>query len=102
MGTSMKSFGSPLIIAYLSVGSILSFAVGMSYLYATYFLIWHFGWAIFSFSGVSAIVISLGTLVVSTILRVLFWLPSLIIWLYGDQDNFWLWLAPGFFVSVGP
>ena len=95
----MKSFGQRILIGYIVIGGMLSIVIGASYLYATYFIVWKFGWEIFSFSGVAAIVMSIGMLIISTFFRALFWLPSLLWWLNTDQDNFWLWLAPGVFAS---
>ena len=97
----MKSVGRCLVYGYIFVGALFSFAVGISYLFSAYYLIWEFRWGIFSLAGFVALMIIIGTLVASTILRAIFWLPSLIWWFLDDQDNFWLWLAPGFFLTSG-
>ena len=97
----MKSVGRFLVYGYILVGALFSFAIGISYLFSTYYLIWDLGWGIFSLAGFGALMISIGTLIISTPLRAIFWLPSLIWWFLDDQDNFWLWLAPGFFVTSG-
>ena len=97
----MKSVGLFLVYGYIFVGALFSFAIGISYLFSIYYLIWDFGWKIFSLAGFVALMISMWTLIISTFLRAIFWLPSLIWWFLDDQDNFWLWLAPGFFVTSG-
>jgi hypothetical protein len=100
-GVAMKSGLLFLVKGYIGVGALFSFAIGISYIFSTYYVIWNFGWGIFSFAGFMALMISVGMAIISSLLRAIFWLPSLILWFLSDQDNFWLWLAPGFFVTSG-
>ena len=74
----------------------------LSYIYASYYLLWNLGWNIFSMAGLMALLTVGWMIVISPILRALFWLPSFIFWaVSADEYNFWLWLAPGFFIKGG-
>jgi hypothetical protein len=97
----MKPVGQFLLTIYAIVGGALAVPVFVSYIYASFYIVWQFGWGIFSGAGLLAILINAFMLALAPPFRAIFWLPSLILWHQSDQDNFWLWLAPGFFISGG-
>ena len=60
------------------------------------------GWSVFSFSGLSFIMMSGYLIAITPIIRVVLWLPSLLMWFAEPGGyNFLKWLAPGFYVEVG-
>ena len=93
---------TPILIGYFAIGSILSFPMALSYVYAQWFVLINMGWSVFSFSGLGFIMMSGYLIVFSPMIRAVLWLPSLIMW-FNDPGaySFMMWLAPGFYVSTG-
>jgi len=98
----MKKIFTPILIGYFGIGSLLSIPMALSYVYAQWFVLIEIGWSIFSFAGLSFIMMSGYLIVLTPMIRSLLWLPSLIMW-FNDPSgySFMKWLAPGFYVSIG-
>ena len=47
----MKKLLTPILIGYFAIGSILSFPMALSYVYAQWFVLINLGWSVFSLSG---------------------------------------------------
>ena len=96
----MKKLLTPILIGYFAIGSILSFPMALSYVYAQWFVLINMGWSVFSLSGLGFIMMSGYLIVFSPMIRAVLWLPSLIMW-FNDPGaySFMMWLAPGFYVE---
>jgi hypothetical protein len=98
----VKKLLTPILIGYFAIGSILSFPMALSYVYAQWFVLINMGWSVFSFSGLGFIMMSGYLIAFSPMIRAVLWLPSLIMW-FNDPGaySFMMWLAPGFYASTG-
>ena len=98
----MKNILSNILIIYLSIGSLFTIPMSISYIYAEWFILFELGWGIFSLSGISAIFMMGFLVFINPLIRGILWLPSLIMWFNNPGSyTFWMWLAPGFFISSG-
>jgi hypothetical protein len=89
-----------LIQIYFGIGAMLVIPMEISYLYASWYVLWNLGWAVFSLAGISALIVLGWSLAIAPTLRALLWLPSLALWFLSGREGFWMWLAPGFFTTV--
>ena len=53
----MKNFLKSLGLGYFLIGSLLSIPMALSYVYAQWFVLIGMGWSVFSFSGLSFLMI---------------------------------------------
>lgn len=96
----MRNFLKSFFIGYFAIGSLLSIPLSLSYLYAQWFVLIKMGWSIFSLTGLGFILMSGYLIVISPMIKVAFWLPSLIMWFVDPNGySFLMWLAPGFFAE---
>ena len=77
-------------------------SLGISYIYAQWFVVIDMGWSIFSFAGLGLIMFTGYMIVITPMIRAIFWLPSLVMWLIEPGGySFLRWLAPGFYTAIG-
>jgi len=96
----VKSIFHTLLGFYGLCAGLLTLPLSVSWVYAVLFTIWQSGWQIVSLNGVAVIVLLALQGLINIVFRILFWLPSLLIWLYSSDMSFWNWLAPGFFIEI--
>ena len=96
----MKKIFIKIGIAYIAIGGLFGSILAISYAYAQFFVVIKMGWSVFSLAGLSFIMQSGYLIVISPIIKLFLWLPSLIMW-FNDPGmySFLMWLAPGFFVE---
>ena len=98
----MKNFFRSIAIIYFAIGSLLSFPMAISYIYAQWFVVIDMGWSIFSFAGLGLIMFTGYLIVITPMIRAIFWLPSLVMWLIEPGGySFLRWIAPGFYTAIG-
>ena len=85
----MKKILTPILIGYFAIGSILSFPMALSYVYAQWFVLINMGWSVFSISGLGFIMMSGYLIVFSPMIRAVLWLPSLIMWFWPMSSARW-------------
>ena len=97
----MKKILTYLGIAYIAIGGLLAVPLAVSYAYAQWFVVIKMGWSIFSFAGLSLIMLTGYLIAIAPTIRAFLWLPSLLMW-HNDPGmySFWMWLAPGFFAQM--
>ena len=97
----MKNFLKSLGFGYFIIGSLLSIPMALSYVYAQWFVLIGMGWSVFSFSGLSFLMMSGYLIAITPIVRAILWLPSLVMW-FADPGgySFLKWLAPGFYAEI--
>ena len=86
---------------YLGIGGILGSIKASSYAWAQFLGFFEMGWSMFSLVGLSWLIQSCYLILITPIITLFLWLPSLIMW-FNDPGmySFWMWLAPGFFAEV--
>ena len=91
------SAGRRLFKTYIAVGLIWAAPMGASYLFVAAYSLWVFGLT----GGLYPSIFALTVGAASAILRVIDWLPALLLWALTDNTySFWDWLAPGFDVEI--
>ena len=92
-----KNISSLLLYGYFFVGGILAVIMEGSYIYGGFFAEGCNGFVDkMILTGITSIV---GLL--SAGLQMIFWLPTLILWVIRQDVSFWYWLAPGIETSCG-
>ena len=98
----MKKIFSNLLLAYFVIGFWFTIPMSISYIYAEWFVLIDLGWSIFSLSGIKTMFLIGFLIFINPLIRGIFWLPSLIMWFNSPESySFWMWLAPGFYISAG-
>lgn len=97
----MKKIFIKIGIVYIAIGGLFGSILAISYAYAQFFVVIKMGWSVFSLAGLSFIMLSGYLIVISPIIKLFLWLPSLIMWFNNPgMYSFLMWLAPGFFAEM--
>jgi len=84
---------------YIAIGACFSLPVAISYVYASWYIVWHTGLP--AILGGGGVVMVTG-LVIFPVVRAFLWLPSVVGWVIYGQISFLQWLAPGIFIAITP